>query len=196
VVLKDPETIARFLELFEETLKQVQPARTVTKRLHWREFQQIAGQITQLESEAIREKFSQDLYLQRQHIKSAFEHFLRSDKSLRPVGQSVWQEQLRPVHARSFPKGYSHLIIFNSARPSGSRNWSPPHRDVRQQDRLVDKANKERKIDDIPMRSTISRASSETGIGSTPSTRTPDRTSCSNASMTWSATTSTPGSKS
>ena len=153
LVLKDPKTIARFRELFEETLKHIQLARTVTKRLHWREFQRIASQITQLETEAIRQKFSKDLYLQRQHIKSAFEHFLRSDKvAFVLLGQSgVGKSNFVLSMYENYRESQDiHLIVFDSARLSSEQKLVHSLTEMfASRIALVDRTNKERKIEDI-----------------------------------------------
>ena len=153
LVLTDQEAIARFLELFEERPKLIQPARTMIKRLHWREFQRIASGITQLETEAIREKFSKDLYLQRQHIRSAFEHFLRSDKvAFVLLGQSgVGKSNFVLSMYEAFRESPdTHLIVFNSARLSGEEKLVASLTEMfANKIALVDKTNKERKIEDI-----------------------------------------------
>jgi hypothetical protein len=153
LVLADEETIERFLKLFENSLKQIQPARSVTKALHWREFQEVAWEITRLETEAIREKFSKDLYLQREHIKSAFEHFLKTDKvafvllGQSGVGKSNFVLSMYETYRESQD---THLIVLNSARLMGDEKLIPALTEkFTNKIALVEKNGRERKVEDI-----------------------------------------------
>jgi len=153
LVLTDQEAIKRFLKLFDDTLKQIQPARTVTKQLHWREFQRVAGEITSLETEAIREKFSKDLYLQREHIKSTFEHFLKSNKiafvllGQSGVGKSNFVMSMYETYRESPDV---HLVVFNSARLIGEGKLVSSLTEMFvNKIALIDKTRQERKVEDI-----------------------------------------------
>jgi hypothetical protein len=153
LVLTDQEAIKRFLELFENTLKQIQPVRTVTKQLHWREFQRAAGEITYVETEAIREKFSKDLYLQREHIKAIFEHFLRSEKvafvllGQSGVGKSNFVMAMYETYRESSD---IHMVVLNSARLIGEGKLVTSLTEMFvNKIALIDKTRQERKVEDI-----------------------------------------------
>jgi len=152
LVLVDKETIERFLQLFEERLQFAQPVRTEVKSLHWMQFKRTANEITALETEAIREKFSSDLYLQRQHIKSAFEHFLTSDKvafvllGKSGVGKSNFILSMNEVYRETQD---THMIVFNSARmPTDENLVTSLTKMFASKVRLKD-GGKERRIEDI-----------------------------------------------
>jgi hypothetical protein len=153
LVLTDEETIARFLELFEESLKQIQPARSVSRGLHWREFREIVGEITKIETEVIREKYSKDLYLQREYIKSAFEHFLETNKvafvllGQSGVGKSNFVLSMYEAYRESQD---THLIVLNSARLSGEEKLvSSMTEKFVNKIALVEKNGRERQVEDI-----------------------------------------------
>ena len=152
LVLADKDAIDRFLELFEERLQQAQAARTEVKSLHWVQFKRTANEITAIETEAIREKFSKDLYLQREHIKSAFEHFLKSEKvafvllGKSGVGKSNFVLSMSEAY-REIPD--THLIIFNSARLTSEEGLTEALTRMFASKLRLREAGKERKIENI-----------------------------------------------
>jgi hypothetical protein len=153
LVLKDPETIKAFMDLFVERMKDIRVGRKVLDRLHWREFKDVASKITRVETEGIREKFSTDLYLQRKHIRKAFEHFLDSEKTAfvllgqSGVGKSNFVLAMDEVYRQSED---THMLIFNSARLSGGDKLKETLTErFASQVALVDKKRQEREIGDI-----------------------------------------------
>ena len=79
--LTDPLALSTFADLADE-LNFMRQRFFQAKKFDWEVFRLLAASVTETESEGIREKFSPELYLERQRLRKTFDHFLNSDKTI------------------------------------------------------------------------------------------------------------------
>jgi len=124
ISLQDDVALEQFLKLIR-VLADLRSQKQEVEHLNWDFFEDIADQITWIETESIRDKFSPDLYLQRNHIKIAFDHFLESKKAAfvllgkSGVGKSNFVLAMQAALSET-PEAY--MLIINSAGMSNDGN--------------------------------------------------------------------------
>ncbi len=78
--LVDPATLSSFSELAEE-LDAMRQRFIQASEFNWELFKLLAEDVTETETLGIREKFSPELYFERQRLSQTFDHFLCSEKT-------------------------------------------------------------------------------------------------------------------
>lgn len=74
------ERITDFIKLVYITIREIKQAQRKAEKLTWWQLQEVAKDISKQRMATVREKYKPQLYLERNKVKSAFNHFLSSEK--------------------------------------------------------------------------------------------------------------------
>ncbi len=116
-MIQDRSRVGEFVRLLYYTIEQEKHGQP--QRLTWHILQDIATQIAEQRFEDVRAKYQQEVYLQRQDVKAAFEDFLASDKTAflllgkSGVGKSNFILSIAEEHQAD---DYLCLLLYNGAK--------------------------------------------------------------------------------